>query len=137
MMRHFGFDDYGLVLDRETMKYIASKVCEDFDPDEYDKDAYDFNEYVCDFIGIACTCEFSGETFPFDENGRESYGDSTFYVEDRIYFIPAQNYPGLFTLPYASMEDLISEMRERVGEYLPPGFDIRFNIRHIAGTYYG
>ena len=35
------------------------------------------------------------------------------------------------------MEEIVEELKSKVGEYLPEDFDYRKNIRHISGTYFG
>lgn len=59
------------------------------------------------------------------------------YDGDRIYYIQVSSYPTLFKPAYKSMDELIAEFKEKVGEYLPEDFDYRSNIRHIVGTYFG
>lgn len=73
-MRDYAVDDYGLVLDEETIKAIGVKVLVD-------------------------------------------------YTE--------------FKKAYDNMDEIIVEMREKLGEYLAEDYDYRSKICHICGTYFG
>ena len=133
-MRDYAVDDYGLLLTEETMKIIASIVCDDFDDmeeGEYGDALYD--DGICEYIG-----DFTGEAGLILDDGLNDYirsGES--YSDDQIYYIPVSSYPTLFKPAYENMDALIAEFKEKVGEYLPEDFDYRSNIRHIVGTYWG
>lgn len=133
-MRYYAVDDYGLLLTEETMKIIASKVCDDFEDmeeDEYGDALYD--KGICEYIG-----DFTGEAGILFDNGLNDWiSNGEMYDGDRIYYIQVSSYPTIFKAAYKNMDELIGEFKEKVGEYLPDGFDYRANIRHIIGTYYG
>lgn len=133
-MRDYVVDDYGLLLTEETMKIIASKVCDDFeDIDEYCYGEALYEEGVCEYIG-----GFTGEAGILFNNGLNDWMKTgEIYDEDRIYYIPCSSYPTLFKAAYENMNVLIDEFKSKVGEYLPEDFDYRSNIRHIVGTYFG
>lgn len=133
-MRDYAVDDYGLLLTEETMRTIASIVCDDFEDMEEDEygDAL-YNEDICEYIG-----DFSGETFRITDDGYHEYGrNEESYCGDQIFYIPICSYSTLFKPAYKNMDELIVEFQEKVGEYLPEDFDYRANIRHIVGTYWG
>lgn len=133
-MRYYAVDDYGLLLTEETMKIIASKVCdyfEDMEEDEYGDALYE--EGICEYIG-----DFTGEAGILLDNGLNDWiSNGEMYDGDRIYYIQVSSYPTIFKAAYENMDALIAEFKERIGEYLPEGFDYRANIRHIVGTYFG
>ncbi len=133
-MRDYAVDDYGLLLTEETMKIIASKVCDDFEDmeeDEYGDALYE--EGICEYIG-----DFTGEAGILFDNGLNDWmSNGEMYDGDRIYYVQVSSYPTIFKAAYENMDALIAEFKEKVGEYLPNDFDYRANIRHIVGTYYG
>jgi hypothetical protein len=133
-MRDYAVDDYGLLLTEETMKIIASKVCDDFEDmeeDEYGDALYE--EGICEYIG-----DFTGEAGVLLDNGLNDWiSNGEMYDGDRIYYIQVSSYPTIFKAAYENMDALIAEFKEKVGGYLPDDFNYRANIRHIIGTYYG
>lgn len=133
-MRDYAVDDYGLLLTEETMKIIASKVCDDFEDmeeDEYGDALYE--EGICEYIG-----DFTGEAGALLDNGLNDWiSNGEMYDGDRIYYVQVSSYPTIFKAAYENMDALIAEFKEKVGEYLPEDFNYRANIRHIIGTYYG
>lgn len=133
-MRDYAVDDYGLLLTEETMKIIASIVCNDFD--DMDEDEYGdalYEEGICEYIG-----DFTGEAgILFDDGLNDWMSNGEMYDGDRIYYIQVSSYPTIFKAAYENMDALIAEFKEKVGEYLPEDFDYRSNIRHIVGTYFG
>jgi hypothetical protein len=133
-MRDYAVDDYGLLLTEETMKIIASKICDDFEDmeeDEYGDAIYE--EGICEYIG-----DFTGEAGALLDNGLNDWiSNGERYDGDRIYYIQVSSYPTIFKAAYENMDALIAEFKERVGEYLPEDFNYRANIRHIVGTYFG
>lgn len=133
-MRDYAVDDYGLLLTEETMKIIASKVCDDFEnmeEGEYGDALYE--EGICEYIG-----DFTGEAGVLLDNGLNDWiSNGEMYDGDRIYYVQVSSYPTIFKAAYENMDALIAEFKEKVGEYLPEDFNYRANIRHIIGTYYG
>lgn len=133
-MREWAVDDYGLLLTKEMIKAIASKVLDDLeerDEDEYGDALYE--DGICEYIG-----EFTGEAIYIEDDGTEDWrrsGES--YNGDRIYYVNVSKYPSLFKAAYENMDALIAEFKEKVGDYLPEDFNYRANIRHIVGTYWG
>jgi hypothetical protein len=133
-MRDYAVDDYGLLLTEETMKIIASKVCDDFEDmeeDEYGDALYEVG--ICEYIG-----DFTGEASVLLDNGLNDWiSNGETYRGDRIYYVQVSSYPTIFKAAYENMDALIAEFKEKVGEYLPDDFDYRSKIRHIVGTYFG
>ena len=134
-MRDYSVTDYGLVLDDDTIKVIASKVFDDFNDNEsvYDL-GYDlYNNGICELVS-----EFTGEAMELADDGAINWGcDYKGYNSDAIYYIPLRYYSTLFKKAYNNMEEIIDELKSKVGEYLTDDFDYRNNIRYICGTYYG
>lgn len=133
-MRDYAIDDYGLLLTKETIKIIASKVLDDLeerDEDEYGDALYE--KGICEYIG-----DFTGEAgILFDDGLNDWIKTGEMYNGDMIYYIPVSSYPTLFKAAYNNMDELIKEFKSKVGDYLPDNFDYRANIRHIVGTYFG
>ena len=133
-MRDYAVDDYGLVLDDETMKLIASKVFDDFTDDNDEDWGYVlYDKGLCEYIS-----EFTGEAQELTDDGAYTWGgDSKDYSCDTICYIPTSKYPTLFKKAYNNMEEIIDELKTKLGKYLTEDFDYRSRIRHISGTYYG
>lgn len=135
-MRDYAVDDYGLILDEETVKVIASKVIDDFA--EYKNDptvdwAYELYDHgICEYIS-----EFTGEAQEMDGNGLYWGGECELYNNDMIAYVPVSNYPTLFRKAYNNIGELVEEFKNKLGEYLAEDFDYENRIRHICGTYYG
>ena len=131
-MRDYAVSDYGLLLDEETIKIIASKVLADYtDEDDMAYELYD--EGICEYIS-----EFTGESIPIREDGYVSWGGcGEDYRCETIVYVPTSNFPTLFKRAYENIDEIIDEFKGKVGEYLPDGFDYRGKLRHISGTYFG
>ena len=133
-MRDYAVSDYGLLLDEETVKIIASKLFEDFSEDEKEDWAYLlYDNGICEYI-----IEFTGEAMRISDNGGIVWSsDSEDYRNEIISYVPVSNFPTLFEKAYENIDEIIDEFKGKVGEYLPDGFDYRGKIRHISGTYFG
>ena len=133
-MRDYPVDDYGLLLTKDMMRSIVSKVIDDFEEineDEYGDALYE--EGICEYIG-----DFTGEAgILFDDGTNNWIKTGEVYDGDIIYYIPISSYPTLFKAVYNNMDDLIEEFKSKVGDYLPKDFNYREQIRHIVGTYFG
>jgi hypothetical protein len=135
-MRDYAVDDYGLVLDGETIKLIASKVFDDFadDDEEYGDWSYElYDKGICDYIG-----EFTGEAQELNDDGTFIWGaDYEVYNADAICYVPLTKYPTLFKKSYNNMNEIVDEFKSKLGKYLSEDFDYRSRVCHICGTYYG
>ena len=134
-MRDYAVDDYGLVLDKETVKTIASQVIDDYTEEENVMGVLGYELYdrgICEYIG-----DFTGEAQEIDGRGLYCGGDSQEYYGDVIVYVQATHYPTLFRKAYNNMDEIVKEFKSKVGEYLPEDFDYRSRIRHICGTYFG
>lgn len=137
-MREYGVSDYGLIIDAATMKHLASMMCQDYSDNGYIDDPWGYNEEVAERVGAEYISEFSGDAVGILDDGRDGWNfGSEVYCGDPIYYIPLKNYPGLFRRAYKDINECINEVVSKVGQYLPGDFNIRNNIRHIVGTYYG
>ena len=130
-MRHYAFDDYGLVLDNETAKIIASKLLDNYVDDAetdwiYEICNYGFGEYICDF---------TGEAQEIDEQGHFCC-ESIEYDFGVVAYVQINHYPTLFSKAYNNMGEIVEEFKNKLSKYLPEDFDYRSRIRHIYGTYY-
>lgn len=137
-MRDYGISEYGLLLDDEALQYMASKICKNYSDDAYKDDKWDFIDEIystcCEYLS-----NFTGETFEIDDVGDDIVGskNNEIFYETTILYVPCNKFPKLFSTAYQSVDEIVDEMRERVGKYLPSDFDYRGNIRHIVGTYFG
>ena len=132
-MRDYAVDDYGFVLDDETMKMIVSKL--DIEPLDEDADlAYIlYDEGICEYIS-----EFTGEAQEINNDGYFNWGgEYKSFSGDKIAYVPLAKYPTLFKRAYNDMEEIVEEFKTKIGEYLPEDFDYRSRVCHICGTYYG
>ena len=132
-MRDYAYVDYGLVLDKKTIKYMYGKVFKDGN-EEYEED---MGYALYDKGIVEYTGEFTGEAMKIDDNGNDTWGDSTVYTADVIYYVPLGKYPSLFKANYKDINEIVEEFKSKVGEYMPEGYDYRANIRHIIGTTFG
>lgn len=133
-MRDYAVSDFGLVLDEETIKVIASKVFVDFSDDEEEDWGYALYDMgICEHIS-----EFTGEAQEITDNGAFVWGgDYKTYSNDSINYVPISRFPTLFKKAYNNMEEIIDEFKTKLGMYLTEDFDYRSRICHISGTYYG
>ena len=133
-MKYYGFYDYGMILDEKTVKLIASKVLDNIEHDDICDLGYKlFDEGICEYIS-----EFTGDAQEISDNGAgDNWENTKEYDNDILFYVPLYNYPTLFKKAYNDMDEIISELKEKLGEYLPEDFDYRSKIYHISGTYYG
>lgn len=132
-MRDYAVDDYGLVLDEETIKVIISRLGVELLDEDTDIKYILYDEGICEYIS-----EFTGEAQPVRDDGYFDWcKDSEHYNNDAICYVQVSTYPTLFKQAYNNMEEIIDEFKIKLGEYLTEDFDYRSRIRHISGTYYG
>lgn len=137
-MREYAVNEYGLLLDEKTMKTLAKKICEDYTDENYDEDPYGFNEDIeAKFGNIDYISNFTGQAFKLTDDGDDDYHSETSYFnDDAVYILAADNSPSLFKAAYANMDEMIAEFRSQLDSYLP-NFAYRSHIKHFVGTYYG
>lgn len=136
-MRDYAVDDYGLLMTKEMLKVVASKVCDDYTEEAYEEDAWSFHEELYDKGIVEYIGSFTGESIIVNDNGENIWSVSESYDDDMIYYVPTSKISTLFKAAYKDMNEMIEEFRGKLGEYLPDDFDYRKYIRHISGTYYG
>lgn len=136
-MRDYGVNDYGLIVNEETMKLIASKAVKEFTEEDYEEDPRYYADELYEAGIIEYIGEFTGESMEIGDDGSNLWSSGEQYDCDSIYYVSLWNHSTLFKAAYENMDALIDELKEHVGEYLPNDFDYRSNIRHIVGTYYG
>ena len=128
-MREYAVDDYGMIIEEEVAKEICCRLYENYDNDSFYYDLY--NSELCEYIG-----DFTGEAFRINDDGKPDWtGDS--YDFEALCYLPLSVYPSLFRGAYGNMGDIIEELKDKIGKYLPDDFDYRSRIRHIVGTYCG
>ena len=131
-MRDYACEDYGLVLDFETMKHICAKMFADEPVEEGDEGCALYEAGICNLFG-----QFTGEAFGIQDNGNDIWDNSTTYSCDEVYYVPLDKYPSLFSTAYKDINEIVEEFKAKIGEYMPDGYDYRANIRHIVGTTFG
>lgn len=136
-MRDYAVNDYGLVLDEDMMKVIASQYCEDYTEEDYDEDPWAFNDELYEVGIVDYMSDFSGEAIYVDNNGIDDWRNSDAYCGDVIYYIPVSRISTLFEAAYNNIEEMIDEFKEKIGKYFTDDFNYREHIRHVVGTYYG
>lgn len=136
-MREYAVNDYGLLVTEEMLKTIASKVCEDYTEDEYKAETWYFNYSLYERGIIEYIGDFTGESLEIANTGQAVWDSGETYNCDYVYYVPISNYPSLFNAAYTNMNELVSEFKEKLREYLPDDFDYRNHIRHIVGTSFG
>ena len=125
-----GVNAYGMLLDKEAIELICRRVFQD-DEDANGLDLYD--EGICESIG-----EFSGEFYPIGKDGLDDMWSDLCesYQGDQIFYVQIKE-PSLFKKAYDSIDDIVRDLKERVGEYLPTDYDYESKIGHFVGTYWG
>ena len=136
-MRDYAVNDYGLLMTKEMLKAVASKVIENYSDEEYDNNEMDFNYKLYEFGIIETISEFTGEAMQINIDGSDKWSGAECFSSEYIYYVPASNYPSIFAAAYRDMDEIANEFKEKLGEYLPDDFDYKFYIRHIVGTYFG
>ena len=131
-MRDYAYVDYGLVLDEKTIKHMYAKAIGGQEDNIHDMGYELYDKGIVEYTG-----EFTGEAMKVDDNGNDNWGYSTIYSADVIYYVPLGKYPSLFEAHYKDMSEIVEELKSKVSEYLPDGYDYRANIRHIIGTTFG
>jgi hypothetical protein len=132
-MREYAVTDYGFILDEETINNIASQIFDDFFESNNDWGYELYEKGICEYIG-----EFTGEAQEVNDDGTFYWGgDYEAYNNDVICYVPLAKYPTLFKRAYNNMDEIIDEIKSKLGEYLTEDFDYRSRICHICGTYYG
>lgn len=132
-MRDYAVDDYGLVLDEESVKTIITKIGVDIVDEDFDFSYGLYNKGICEYIS-----EFTGEAQTINDDGYFDWGgDYKSFRGDSIAYVPLAKYPTLFKRAYNNMEEIIDELKSKIGEYVPEDFDYRSRICHICGTYFG
>ena len=130
-MRDYAVEDYGMIIDEEAAKEICHRMFDDFDDEGEDLWYALYETELCEYIG-----EFTGEAFRINDDGKPDWtGDS--YDFEALCYLPLSVYPSLFRGAYGNMGDIIEELKDKIGKYLPDDFDYRSRIRHIVGTYCG
>lgn len=132
-MRYNAVDEYGLVIDEKYGRQIAKKLDE-----SYPENGNDWIYTLYDYGICECISEFTGEANTLRDDGRISWDADkvTYYHGDPICFVQLR-YPTLFKQAYRDMDEIIDELKHKVGEYLPDDFDYRNKICNICGVYYG
>ena len=131
-MRDYAYEDYGLILNNETIKTICEKLFAN-DLHEENDDGYSlYDAGICQMVG-----NFTGELYPIRDDGGDDWSNSETPNDDSIFYIPVEKYPTLFKTAYKDIDEIVAEFKEALGEYLPDSYDYRANIRHIVGTTFG
>lgn len=131
-MREWACADYGLILDDKAMKCLCEKIFIDDPVEEGDEGCALYEAEICNLFG-----QFTGEAFGIQDNGSDTWDNSTSYSCDEVYYVPLEKYPSLFGTAYKDINEIIEELKAKIGEHLPDGYDYRANIRHIIGTTFG
>lgn len=136
-MRDYAVNDYGLLITADAMELLAKAICPGYTPAAYQKNSYDFQDTVAAKLDLIYTGDFTGEAIYINDNGDDEYSHALDFSNDSLYYITLNRYPSLFRQAYRDMNQVIQELKLRLGDYLPANFDFRNNIRHFIGTYYG
>lgn len=131
--RAYAYEDYGLLLEEDDLKKIASTV---FNNGEQVDDA-DIPFELHDMGIISMISEFTGEACAIGDDGKDDWGSGEEYDYDSVYYFPMPKYPSFFSRAYKDINEMILDFKQEVGNYLPQDFPYRERIRHIVGTYYG
>lgn len=131
-MREYATEDYGLVLDDKALRHICDKAFVDDPVNEGDETGTLYEAEIINLFG-----EFTGEAFCINDNGDDIWDCSISCNCDEVPYVPIKKYPSLFRSAYKDFNEIIEELKEKIGECLPEDYDYRSNIRHIIGTTLG
>jgi len=151
--------DAALILDKETAAYITRSMDMKINavPDSIAKlsdevfaqlaknealPEYYSDGYMCEMLSAACfVSDFTGTiTTLFPEKARRAIGEND--PESRwesFFYIPASKAADLFSVAYASPDELLTEFKEtfsKEGLELPADFDWWRRLVRITGTVY-
>lgn len=132
-MRAYAYEDYGLLLEEDDLKKIASTV---FSNGEQVDDA-DIPFELHDMGIISMISEFTGEACAIGDDGKDDWGSGEEYDGDSVYYYPIPKYPSLFRCAYKDINEMVLDFKQSIGNGLPQDFPYRERIRHIVGTYFG
>ena len=124
-MRDYAFCDHGHLLN----KLVGDDVLEELAENEV----------------IESQFSFTGEAFPINDDGRESWGHGDPLNDETVYYLSVTHKPGLFSLAYSGMDELVRDLQRqyrkarRKDGRLPKltAKQIREHVRSIQGTYFG
>ena len=135
-MREYPYDDYGLIINPNTIHLLTSKLC---DNQSDKKDTIGYNEELEDKFGLCYVFNFIGDAFPIFDDGTTDWcsSRSESYDDDLICYLPVKKPSKLFGYTYNNVEEILTEFKAVLGEYLPEDYDYRSNLRHFCGTTFG
>ena len=139
MSKEYGVHAYAMILTKETMNMLAKAVYgkeEDFE-ENFKKCPLDFYQGLEEKFYLSSISEFTGEACFLQSDGSSDYSVTETFSGDTIYYCEFNNGPLLFDAAYESIDEIVDEMRDRFGEYLPDDFNYRTYLREIIGSYYG
>lgn len=139
--QNWGFSFYGLVFDEDELKGMCEKAFNDFNEHEFDDDPMGYAYRLWEERGIIdVESEFSGDSSSLlfsDESDQMYEMFSKAYYSEPLYYFMLRKQPNLFRAAYSSMDDVVDELKESLGKYLPENYDYKNKICHVSGSYYG
>lgn len=137
MTRDYEFVEYAMYLSYETFAILAQTVCQ-FTKEEWDEDEASCIEEISDCLdgAIASVGQFTGAVVPITSDGAALWSEEQEIDDDTVYYIPLDNEPKLFAAAYKDTEEIVNELKQKIGKYLPEDFDYAGSIRMITGTYW-
>lgn len=118
---------YGLYIENEEVfkEYL----------DKHDQDMYELYDDLLD-LGVV----FIDETFE-DITIESAIDNSTFDDENKptedVYILPLGNWPTLLKPAYNSEDEIISELKDKYGQFLPQNYDYHNNIVYASYVVWG
>lgn len=137
-MQHYALYDYGLYLDYDALKHMSSKIFEDYTEEAFEDDDWRFLNALYDQGYVEYSSEFTGEAIAIRDNGEPMWGiPHEVYSYDTLWYVPVKKVPRLIGTVYQSMDEVVTEFRDRLGKFLPDDYDYRKNLCVVCGTYFG
>lgn len=144
-MRDYYVEGFALILTEKEIKAISSKVFkEDYNSyEEFEKefknDIFSFLDELRSDFDIMYITNFIGDVYGITKRGTPDYsGESVHLEEELIIYIPSLRFePALFSAPYHCMDDIVSEMREKLANFLPTDYNYSENIKYFSGSCFG
>lgn len=134
-MHDYPLSDYGFVLSDETLRTIGRQMIPNFNPYEGWTITDVIEELEDRGYEIQIVGNFSGGTYAITPDEMEF--DYDMYTDETLYYIPLDRTPKMFDVAYKNMDEIVNEIKDKIGEYLPDNFSYENNLKHIVGTTWG
>jgi hypothetical protein len=125
-MHEYATEYYGVLIRLDDLAGYAK--ANQIDPDDLD-------DHMITYAEVTAFSDASGECSIIREDGNLHFPEAAIEFEG-CYIGQAKYWPNLFKAAYSSYADLLAELQDRYGKYLPADFPWPDRIVQFLGTYY-